>query len=278
MPTFALAILLAGCASASGDPAPPPTGVPPNESGSGAEPAPESEGATESEASEEPSDPPGPLDGRTIVIDPGHNGANHTAPEEINEQIDAGGLMKNCDTVGAATDDGYAEHQFNFDLATDLRDQLEAEGAEVVLTREDNESVGPCLPDRAGAANDIDADVAISVHADGGPQSGRGFHIIAPAEVSGYTEDIVEPSRDLGESVRDSYTEATDMSISDYISTEDGIDVRDDLGGLNLSTVPKVFLEAGNMRNAEDAELLSDPDWRHDAAAGIADGIGAFLG
>ncbi|WP_236538768.1 N-acetylmuramoyl-L-alanine amidase [Spiractinospora alimapuensis] len=274
MPAIVLALLLAGCANTSEDPPSPSTGDQPDTVDADGEQDPRGDGTDEPE---EPTDPPGPLDGFTVVIDPGHNGANHTAPDVINEQIDAGGLMKNCDTVGASTDDGYAEHEFNFDLATELRDLLEADGAEVVLTREDNDGVGPCLPDRAGAANDIDADAAISLHADGGPPSGRGFHIIAPAEVSGHTEDIVEPSRDLGESVRDSYAEAADMAISDYISTEDGIHVRDDLGGLNLSTVPKVFLEAGNMRNAEDAALLSDPDWREDAAAGVAEGIAAFL-
>jgi len=31
---------------------------------------------------------------------------------------------------------------------------------------------------------------------------------------------------------------------------KDGIDVRNDLGGLNWSTIPKVFIETGNMRNA----------------------------
>ena len=31
---------------------------------------------------------------------------------------------------------------------------------------------------------------------------------------------------------------------------------RDDLAGLNLTTVPKVLIECGNMRNATDASLL----------------------
>ncbi len=31
---------------------------------------------------------------------------------------------------------------------------------------------------------------------------------------------------------------------------------RSDLGGLNLSRVPKAFVELGNMRNAADARLL----------------------
>ena len=45
------------------------------------------------------------------------------------------------------------------------------------------------------------------------------------------------------------------MPRSTYIG-KDGIAVRNDLGGLNWSTVPKVFIETGNMRNATDAALL----------------------
>ena len=52
---------------------------------------------------------------------------------------------------------------------------------------------------------------------------------------------------------------------------------RDDLGGLNLSTVPKVLIECGNMRNATDAALLVSPAWQQQAARAIAAGITTFL-
>jgi N-acetylmuramoyl-L-alanine amidase len=53
--------------------------------------------------------------------------------------------------------------------------------------------------------------------------------------------------------------------------------VRTDLGGLNLSTVPKVFIECANMRNAADAARVTSPAFRQRAAVGIAAGITAFL-
>ena len=53
--------------------------------------------------------------------------------------------------------------------------------------------------------------------------------------------------------------------------------MRSDLGGLNLSTVPKVFIEMGNMDNAADAARLETPAYREQMAAGIATGITAFL-
>jgi len=66
------------------------------------------------------------------------------------------------------------------------------------------------------------------------------------------------------------------MPVSDYTGFA-GIVPRGDLGGLDLSTVPKVLIECGNMQNAVDAALMQDPAWRQQAAQGLADGITAFL-
>ncbi|MDS1271882.1 N-acetylmuramoyl-L-alanine amidase [Lipingzhangella sp. LS1_29] len=210
----------------------------------------------------------GPLSGTTIVVDPGHNGGNADAPEQINREVDAGPETKACNTVGAATSDGYPEHEFTFELAQQVAEELRDSGAEVVLTREDNDGVGPCINERAAIANDADAELMLSLHADGGPPTGRGFHVIAPELLPDYTEDIAGPSLDFAESLRDAFRDGTDMPVADYVGSE-GIDVRGDLGGLNLSEIPAVFLEAGNMRNAEDAELLTNESWRADAATAI---------
>ena len=218
----------------------------------------------------------GPLGDRVVVIDPGHNGGNADSPDEINVQVDVGNGRKSCDTVGTESANGYAEHEFNWDLSLLVQERLEADGVTVVLTREDNDGVGPCIDERAAIGNENEADAALSLHADGGPESGRGFHVIAPGAVDGLTEDIVEPSALLAEDIRREYLEGSDIPYADYLANE-GLDERTDLGGLNLSTVPKVFLEAGNMRNPEDAALLEDPEWREQAADAIARGVAAYL-
>jgi N-acetylmuramoyl-L-alanine amidase len=41
--------------------------------------------------------------------------------------------------------------------------------------------------------------------------------------------------------------------------------------------VPKVFVETGNMRNAQDAALLESPRWRERAARALAAGLERFL-
>ncbi|MFE9243178.1 N-acetylmuramoyl-L-alanine amidase [Nocardiopsis sp. NPDC006938] len=240
-------------------------------------PGPE-DGAGNGAVADDETAPPGvgPLGDRVVVIDPGHNGGNAAAPGEINALVPAGPGEKACDTVGAESVNGYPEHEFTWELSLLVQERLEADGATVILTREDNEGVGPCVNERAEIGNDNDADVALSIHADGGPGSGRGFHVIAPGEVSGFTEDIVEPSALLAEDLRREYLEGSDIPYADYLA-EDGLDERTDLGGLNMSTVPKVFLEAGNMRNTQDAELLEDPEWRERAADSIARGLAAYL-
>lgn len=218
----------------------------------------------------------GPLGDSVVVIDPGHNGGNAAAPDEINAMVPAGPNEKACDTVGTETASGYAEHEFNWQLSVLVKERLEADGATVVLTREDNGGVGPCVDERAGIGNEEGADAAVSLHADGGPETGRGFHVIMPGEVEGFTDDITESSRLLGEDIHRAYLEGSGIPTADYLADE-GLDVRTDLGGLNMSDVPKVFLETGNMRNPEDAALMEDPAWRERAADSIAQGLALYL-
>ena len=217
-----------------------------------------------------------PLAGDVIVIDPGHNGGNAAHPEIINQRVNVITEQKPCDTAGAQTDAGYPEHAFNFDVATRLAALLRKEGAKVVLTRPTDAGVGPCVTQRAEIGNREHADAAISIHADGGPPGGSGFEVIEPGLVPGYTDKIVKPSRLLGQDIRSAFHTMTGEPYSDYVGVR-GLDVRTDLGGLNLSKVPKVFIESANMRNSRDAALLTSPTFRQRAAAALAAGFTAFL-
>jgi len=221
-----------------------------------------------------------PLAGKIIVLDPGHNGGNAAHPEVINRKVDAGGFLKECDTTGTETtatphSPSYPEHAFTFDVAQRTAAVLRSRGARVELTRTNDTGVGPCIDQRAAAGNQISADAAISIHADGGPASGSGFHVIEPGPLPGRNADVVAPSRSLGESVHDAML-TTGERTSTYAGSG-GYDVRTDLGGLNLSTVPKVFVECGNMRNADDAVRLTDPAFRQRIATALADGLQDFL-
>ncbi|MDH6126816.1 N-acetylmuramoyl-L-alanine amidase [Kitasatospora sp. GP82] len=255
---------------------PPPAAPPPATTGPGTAPA--STGAGPSPSSTA-SGGARPLTGRTVLLDPGHNSnnVNHTA--EINRLVDIGNARKECDTTGTETDAGYTEAAYTLDVSHRARAILEARGAKVVFTHDGDREYGPCIDERAKIGNEAHADAAVSVHGDGAPASVSGFHVIMPAKVTAGAADtsaIVDPSHRLGVTLRDGFKAATGEPYADYIG-EQGLDTRSDLGGLNLSKVPKVFIECGNMRNSGDAQRMTDPQWRQLAAQGIADALTAYL-
>ncbi|MFF9201684.1 N-acetylmuramoyl-L-alanine amidase [Streptomyces sp. NPDC014986] len=222
----------------------------------------------------------GPLRGKVVVIDPGHNPGNFRHVSEINRQVDIGTNRKECDTTGTSTNDGYTEAEFTLDLAHRMRALLQEQGATVRLTQDDDRPFGPCVDERARIGNGAKADAVVSLHADGSGAGNRGFHVILPGSVRAGAADtraIVAPSRELGERIAGSFVRVTGSAPSNYVGGGTGLVTREDLGGLNLSTVPKVFIECGNMRDSKDAALLTSGAWRQKAARGISDGIVSFL-
>ncbi|MEV4173925.1 N-acetylmuramoyl-L-alanine amidase [Nonomuraea sp. NPDC049709] len=217
-----------------------------------------------------------PLDGKVIVIDPGHNGANYRNPKVINRQVDVLTQKKACDTTGTSTNSGYSEAAFTWDVSNRMVRILERRGATVKLTRTSNNGVGPCITERAAIGNEAKADAAISVHADGSAPGNHGFHVIMPKKINGPVDKVVGASSELGIAVRDAYRKGTGIAYSTYIGRK-ALDYRNDLGGLNLSTVPKVFIETGNMRNAGDAAKLQSPAFRQKIALALANGLQHYL-
>jgi N-acetylmuramoyl-L-alanine amidase len=218
----------------------------------------------------------GSLSGTVIGIDPGHNGRNYSDPSFINHLVWNGRTMETCDTTGTATDGGYTEAQFNWSVASYLTADLKADGAKVVLTRHNNSGLGPCVNTRAHILDGAHVNVAIDIHADGGPPSGRGFAILEPID-DGVNAKVIAPSDRFARILRSSFEAGTGMPLSTYDGI-DGLQPRNDLAGLNLTTVPKVLIECGNMRNSTDARLLSSSSFQKKAAAAIAAGMIKFLG
>lgn len=254
-------LVLAACGSPVAEPTPPSTSsstrsAPPVES---------------SESTPAPLPPPTPK--RVVVLDPGHNGGNAAAPEQINRPVPAGrGRTKACNTTGTATDDGYPEHAFTWDVALRTEELLTEAGFEVVLTRPDDMGVGPCVDERAAIGNRNAAAAVVSIHADGNTASGAtGFHIAYSAPpLNPAQEDLTFPT-----AMRDAFS-AAGFTPSSYIGDE-GLSPRDDLGGLNLSEVPAVLVECGNMRDATEAAAFTSEPGRQSYAAAIAAGVIAYL-
>ncbi|NMI01587.1 N-acetylmuramoyl-L-alanine amidase [Pseudonocardia acidicola] len=210
-----------------------------------------------------------------VVLDPGHNGGNASNPQVINQPVpDGRGGTKSCNTTGTATDTGYSEHAFNWDVAQRVSALLTQRGIRVALTRPDDTGVGPCVDERGAAGAKDGADAVVSIHADGSAPANHGFHVA-------YSDPPLNaaqsgPAHTLAAALRDRLRDAG-FPVSDYIG-RDGLSPRPDLAGLNLSTRPAALVECANMRNPQEAALVSSPDGRARYAAAIAAGIEAFLG
>jgi N-acetylmuramoyl-L-alanine amidase len=214
--------------------------------------------------------------GTVVVIDPGHNGANSANPDIINALVPAGfGQTKPCNTTGTSTNDGYPEHQFTWKVANYLRPMLEARGITVVMTRGSDAGVGPCVDKRAAVGNDNNADVVVSIHGDGDDGSAHGYYVMT-AEQDPAGAAMADQSHSLAVNVRDGLTGAG-LSPSNHLGSA-GLWPRGDLAGLNLSVRPTVMIEAGNMRNYGDADLMSSAAGQQQIAQGLANGVLAYLG
>jgi N-acetylmuramoyl-L-alanine amidase len=76
-----------------------------------------------------------------------------------------------------------------------LRDALENYGIEVVMTRT-TQNVDISNIQRAQIANKAGADLFVRIHADGSDESStRGIHVLYPASVKGWTDDIATASK-----------------------------------------------------------------------------------
>jgi N-acetylmuramoyl-L-alanine amidase len=215
------------------------------------------------------------LAGKIIGIDPGHNGLNWTDPGFLNHKIWNGREWENCDTTGTQTAGGYTEARFNWDVASYLRADLIRLGARVVMTRTSNHGIGPCVNTRARILDRARANVSIDIHADYGPSSGRGFTILEPV-ADGPNDKVINSSFRFARDVHATMLRYTKMRVSDYYG-HNGYITRNDLAGLNLTTMPKVLIECGNMNNAADAALLVRPGIQRSIAEALFAAIIRFL-
>jgi N-acetylmuramoyl-L-alanine amidase len=216
-----------------------------------------------------------PLAGKIVGIDPGHNGLNYTDPAFLSKQIWNGREWEDCDTTGTQTAGGYTEARFTFNVATYLAADLRKDGARVVLTRPSNRGIGPCVDRRARILDRAHANISIDIHADYGPASGRGFTVLEPV-ADGPNDKVVGPSIRFGHYVHTAFLRRTRMTVSDYYG-HNGYILRNDLAGLNLTTMPKVLIESGNMNNATDARLLTQARVQRSIARALAAAIIRFL-
>jgi N-acetylmuramoyl-L-alanine amidase len=214
---------------------------------------------------------PSNVAGMVVFIDPGHNGSNDAS---ITRQVPTGrGGTKDCQTSGTSTNAGYQEHTFTWDTALRVRAELNALGVRTAMSRGDDTGLGPCVDARANAANAMHPNAILSIHADGGPPSGRGFHVNYSAPPLNQAQ--AGPSVQYARIMRDQL-QGSGIPPANYIG-QDGLYGRSDLAGLNLAQYPSILVECGNMKNPADSALMESPDGRQKYADALVRGVAGFL-
>jgi N-acetylmuramoyl-L-alanine amidase len=227
--------------------------------------------ATTSLAAPESHAAPGNVAGMIVFLDPGHNGANDAS---MTRQVPNGrGGTKDCQTTGTATESGYTEHTFNWDTVLRIRAALSQFGVRTAMSRGNDDAVGPCVDERAAMANALSPNAVVSIHADGGPPTGRGFHILYSNPP--LTQTQAGPSVQFARIMRDQLSNSG-IPPSTYIGT-DGLNPRADIAGLNLAQYPSILVELGNMKNPVDSTLMQSEEGRQKYANAVVSGVVAFL-
>ncbi len=188
------------------------------------------------------------------------------------------GGYKACNTTGTATNAGYPEHAYTWDVALRTRSILQAQGVRVLLTRSSDTGVGPCVNERAAMQSRAGVAAAVAIHGDGAPAGDHGFFICtASRRPDGATATTMARSHSLAVALHDALVSGSGMTTANYIGSN-GYLPTTEFAGLNLSTKPTAFLEIGNMRDGGDAALQSSSAGRQRIAAALAAGILAYLG
>ncbi len=190
------------------------------------------------------------LNGKTIVLDAGHGGAD----------------------AGAIGPTGVTEKSVTLRVALELRDLLENEGAKVIMTRTtdrqvsfkgDKASAIEELQARCEVANKSKADIFISIHADSFTNpNARG--------TTGYYFTGSEKSKKLADCIR--------KALCEQLRTPSRGTKSCNFYVVRHTSMPATLIELAFISNREEEELLDSDEGVTRAAHGIFDGIEDYFG
>ena len=181
------------------------------------------------------------LRGATILLDPGH-GSN--------------------EDLGARGPNGYPEKDVVLIISKLVRDELEARGATVVMTREGDDDLFPA--DRVEVIEATEPTMALSLHYNALPDAGNAFDT---AGIGAFWY----------------YPQAHDLSsfLHDYLVDNLNRDAYgvywNNLALARPSVAPSVLLELGFMINPEEFEWITDEEAQQALAETLAEGVEAWM-
>lgn len=184
---------------------------------------------------------PKSLAGIKILLDPGHGG-----PED----------------TGATGPTGYPEKNVTLIMAKLVREQLQARGATVYMTREEDKDVS--LQDRVAMIDKLKPAIAISIHYNSLPDDGD-----------------AQNTQGMGAFWYNAQAHSLAVFLHNYIVNKLGRSSYgvfwDNLALTRPTTAPAVLLELGFMSNPVEFEWVTNPQEQPKLAEAIADGITQWL-
>lgn len=207
--------------------------------------------------------------GFVVVIDPGHQKKGDSTKEPNGPDSSVMKARVTGGTSGCST--GVMEYELNLAVSLQLRDELEARGYIVYMTRETHD-VNISNMERAQYATSVGADIAVRIHANGSENSSaNGALALAPSSDNPYVSSLSSASQSLSKCILDAYCAATGMKNQGVVSS-------DTMTGINWSTVPVTILEMGYMTNQTDDINMEDAGYQQKMVEGIADGVDDYFG
>ena len=160
------------------------------------------------------------------------------------------------------------EYVLNLLVALRLKIELEALGAEVIMTRETND-INLSNAERAQMMNNADADCWIRIHANGSEDEEEyGMFILIPDDGTMAASDtrVYDRNQKLANAMLDALIQSTGAKSL-------GIIKRSDLTGFNWSEVPVCLLEMGHMTNENEDMLLVTKAYQEKIVTGVINGL-----
>jgi N-acetylmuramoyl-L-alanine amidase len=182
-----------------------------------------------------------PLAGMRILLDPGHGG-----PEDL----------------GARGPNGYPEKAVALQVSQLLRDRLQARGATVLMTREDDIDLYP--QDRVALINQLEPTLALSLHYNALPDDGDAVNT---AGIGTFWYEAQAHS--LAVFLHRYLVEALDRPSYGVFWNN--------LALTRPTVAPSVLLELGFMINPTEFEWITNPQEQERLADALADGITQWL-
>lgn len=209
-----------------------------------------------------------PVTKKMIAIDAGHQSKANSGKEPIGPGSKTMKAKVSSGTRGISS--GVAEYKLNLVIAKKLKDELINRGYTVYMIRETND-VNLSNRERADMADESGADIFIRIHADGSTdQKTSGVSTLYPSSDNPYVPELSDDSLTLSKDIVDSICKSTGAKNRGAVA-------RDDMSGINWSTIPVSIIEMGFMSNPKEDKLMQTKAYQKKIVKGICDGIDTYF-